>query len=58
MLKPTLQKNDPKAKLLIWLVSIVVFVATVVRPLWAGVSQLPAVSRFGFDRAVVLFASG
>ena len=27
MLEPTLQKNDPKAKLLIWIVSIVVFVA-------------------------------
>jgi putative membrane protein len=27
MLQPSLQKNDPKAKLLIWIVSIIVFVA-------------------------------
>ena len=49
MLKPTLQKNDPKAKLLIWIVSIVVFVAV------AFLAEVKFNIHLGFD--VHLFAA-
>ncbi len=49
MLKPTLQKNDQKAKLLIWIVSIVVFVAV------AFLAEVKFNIHLGFD--VHLFAA-
>ena len=49
MLEPTLQKNDQKAKLLIWIVSIVVFVAV------AFLAEVKFDIHLGFD--VHLFAA-